>query len=375
MMLRPMDRIPGAEWSHHAAGRSPLLITGDLGLAEEILRLAAAAGVDIRVIDDPGAARASWATALLILVGADLVSTVAGLEVPRRPDVIVVGPGELTGAGPSAQLWRSALAIGAEQVVQVPDADGWLIQRLGDTADGPSRAGSITAVTCASGGAGVSTLAACLALAAQESHDRVLLIDTDQDGGGLDLMIGAEDIHGIRWPDLADAQGRLSANTLDYALPHYQGLALLSHSRLLAPAVSASAFASVLDAGARGYDRVVIDTPRSSWDHVPEALMRADRVIIVVPARVRAIAAAARAIDHLREVTSALTIVVRACPRGVAPREVERALGCRGLQVIPEHPVLAVRSDRGEQLLSSDVYGKSVRTLLADLSGATTAAG
>jgi hypothetical protein len=55
------------------AGR-PLLICDDQPLVDELLRLAAAAGVPVELAAAPGDARASWRTAPLVLVGGDAVA-------------------------------------------------------------------------------------------------------------------------------------------------------------------------------------------------------------------------------------------------------------------------------------------------------------
>ncbi len=349
-------------------GRCPVLITADGGLIDQVLRMAAAVAVDIDVQADLEAVRRGWASAPLIMVGADLAGALADDRPARRAGVVLVGAGALAegGGGVPGDIWRDAVALGAEHVVQLPDGGGWLIQRLGESVDGPSRGGFITAVTSASGGSGVSTLAGGLALAAQSISGRVLLIDGDANGGGLDLLLGAEEASGIRWPDLAAASGRLSATTLDYALPHHGGVALLSHGRAGAVNVPAEAFAAVLAAGVRGYEQVFIDVPRSTWVLAPDMLDRADRVILLVPGRVRGIAAAAAALPWLRSFTKDLSVVVRATARGVAAREVERALGLASLRVVPEQLQLATREDRGEPLLVNDAYAKAVRAVLAD---------
>ncbi len=349
----------------HSHGQRPHLITQDPDITSELLRLAAAAGIELEVLADAASGRGAWGAAPLILIGADLAGSLAALHVARRPGVVVVSAPHRLDALPDSALWRDAVAVGAEQVVQLPDADGWLIKRLGETADGPSRGGTITAVTSATGGSGASTLAAGLALASQESSGRALLIDGDSGGGGIDLLLGSEEVQGIRWPDLAQAEGRVSAVTLDYALPHAGGLAVLSHGRMLAQPISQAALSAVIDSGVRGYHQIVIDAPRSTWESAPEMLERADRVLLVVPARVRAIAAAAQAAPWLRGVNPALTVIVRSVPKGVAIRDVERALAAHDLLTLPDHPALATRADRGEPLLIADAYGRAVRSVLS----------
>jgi secretion/DNA translocation related CpaE-like protein len=358
--------LPCMERGNQGFGRLPVLITADGAMIEQVLRMAAAVAVEIDVHADLEAVRGGWASAPLIMVGADLAGALAEDRPARRAGVVLVGAGAHDEGGVTGEIWRDAVELGAEHVVQLPDGGGWLIQRLGESVDGPSRGGFITAVTSASGGSGVSTLAGSLALAAQSISGRVLLIDGDAHGGGLDLLLGAEEASGIRWPDLAAAAGRLSTTTLDYALPHPDGVALLSHGRGDAVAVPAEAFAAVLAAGVRGYEQVFIDVPRSTWASAPDMLDRADRVILLVPGRVRGIAAAAAAIPWLRSFTKDLSVVVRATSRGVAAREVERALGLASLRVVPEQLQIATREDRGEPLLANDAYAKAVRAVLAD---------
>ncbi|NED49318.1 septum site-determining protein minD, partial [Micromonospora aurantiaca] len=51
--------------------RLPLLVTSDGDLLDELLRLAAAGGTEVELAADPAAARARWAPAPLVLIGAD----------------------------------------------------------------------------------------------------------------------------------------------------------------------------------------------------------------------------------------------------------------------------------------------------------------
>ena len=65
-----------------------------------------------------------------------------------------------------------------------------------------------------------------------------LLVDLDPLGGGLDLLLGAERLAGLRWPDLAGARGRLGGGMLRDALPRLDGLSLLSWAGGPAPSRS-----------------------------------------------------------------------------------------------------------------------------------------
>src|SRR5690606_39629001 len=92
-------------------------------------------------------------------------------------------------------------------------------------------AAPVVAVLGGRGGAGASVLAAGLAVTAAQAGHRVLLVDGDPLGGGLDLVPGWEDDDGVRWPELSDTSGRLAAGALIGALPRRGEPALLSFDR------------------------------------------------------------------------------------------------------------------------------------------------
>src|SRR3954471_11170460 len=78
--------------------RLPIVVTGDPGLLDDLLRLAAAGGTDVDVAPDPAAApgpppaaRARSAAAPLVLIGADQAEPCLRARMPRRPRVIIVG--------------------------------------------------------------------------------------------------------------------------------------------------------------------------------------------------------------------------------------------------------------------------------------------
>jgi secretion/DNA translocation related CpaE-like protein len=150
-----------------------------------------------------------------------------------------------------------------------------------------------------------------LALAAANRRLRVLLVDGDPLGGGIDLTLGAEDTAGLRWPDLMGTSGRVSAPTLRAALPEIKQLAVLSWDRGDLLSVPAELMRAVVTAGQRGGDLVVVDLPRRLDAAAEEALVRSTCTLLVVPAEVRAVASAARVAAQLRLVASDLRLVVR----------------------------------------------------------------
>ena len=108
----------------------PLIITADPRLLDDLLRCAAAAGIEPEVQADPGAARASWAGAPIVLLGRDLAPRAAAVGLPRRDGVVLIGF-DLD----EPAIWEVALKAGCEQVVFLPDSEGWVVDRLSDTAE------------------------------------------------------------------------------------------------------------------------------------------------------------------------------------------------------------------------------------------------
>src|SRR5699024_11548525 len=86
-------------------------------------------------------------------------------------------------------------------------------------------------VVAGCGDAGASVLACALAGRAGADHSTVL-VDADPLGGGLDLVLGAEQVPGPRWTDLSASRGQLRPSTLADALPRHDVLVLLSWGRV-----------------------------------------------------------------------------------------------------------------------------------------------
>lgn len=309
----------------------PLLVSTDTDLIDECMRLAAASGTELQVISHSLTDRSRWAQASLVLI--DVLSA-AGIEaLPRRNGVIVVTRGSSESVDPTA--WRLAVAIGAEQVACLPDAQTWLIERLSMSADGPESDGRLLAVLPATGGAGASTLAAACAVAAAAHGESSLLIDADRLGGGLDIVLGGEDAIGIRWPEIIDTRGRLATAAFRQALPTVGGASVLSWDREGSPEPTPDAWSAVLDAGTRGFDLTVVDLPRDLGAATTMVLNRADALVLVVSARVRGAIAAARCLEELTALVSDIRVIVRERPGGVRPDAIGQILGLPILGSIP----------------------------------------
>lgn len=322
-------------------GPSALLVTGRGELVEEVSSLASAAGVGVGVVADAAAAGRAWPTAPLVLLGDDA----AGAGVPsRRTGVVLLGR-----ADAEEELWRTAVAVGAEQVLVLPADRQALLQSLALVAElEGSRAGRAVAVVGARGGAGASLLAAALALRASGTGP-ALLVDGDRLGGGLDLLVGLEGSPGFRWPDLAGARGTVRGALLRDGLPRLGALAVLSWGRGAAQPVEAAAVAAVLGAARRSHDTVVLDLPRRDDAATLEALAASDVLLVVVPAEVRAVAAAGRLLEVAGPCVADVRLVVVRPARAALPvAAVVDALGAPLAAVMAPEGGIAAALERGE---------------------------
>ncbi|HVM26338.1 MAG TPA: septum site-determining protein Ssd [Mycobacteriales bacterium] len=325
-------------------GRRPLLVTADDAALEELLRLTATAGVEPDVVPDLGSAARFWASAPFVVVADDAASAGPVRRLPRREGVVLLGD-DLDDAG----VWVRAVEVGAEHVVFLPDAATWLVSRLAEAADPPTRIGAVVAVLGGRGGAGATTLACALAVTATRTGRRALLVDADPLGGGIDLVFGGEEDPGLRWPDLAGTRGRVPGPALVDALPRMEELPVLSWDRGDARSVPVEAVQAVLAAGRRAMDLVVVDLARTVDDAARAVLGEATTALLVVPAEVRAAAAASRVAGSVAGMCDDLRVVVRGpSPAGLAADQVAGALGLPLAGELRPEPALERAMERGE---------------------------
>ncbi|ROO90939.1 secretion/DNA translocation related CpaE-like protein [Actinocorallia herbida] len=281
-----------------------LVLSTNPGLVDEVRRLAAAASVEVSVARDTAEARGSLQNAALVLVGADLPG-----RIPRRGGVVMLA------RAATVPVFRRAMDLGAERVAVLPDEEDWLAERMA-RACLPGAFGRRIAVTGARGGAGASVFATTLALMAARGGARVLLVDLDAGGGGLDTLLGLEGTPGTRWPDLAGLRGRLAPRALEEEVPSARGVAVLSHAHDRPCALRPEVVASVLATAQRAYDLVITDRPR-------DLALTADRTVLLVPAEVRGVLAARSVAAGPDE---PLLVTRGPAPGGLAPRAVAESL-------------------------------------------------
>lgn len=333
-----------------SAVRRPMVLTADTALADALGRIAAAAGTALDVRGDAAAVRRDHLTAPLLIIDdrASAGLLVAGAPLRRR-GVVVVGH-DLD----DATVWQRAVALGAEEVLFLPDAERHLAQVLADAAEGADNHAVRVCVVGGRGGAGASTLSCALAVTGARSGVDTMLVDGDPLGGGIDLILGEEESGGMRWPSLVDTKGRLSARALREHLPSPAArgmtrLSVLSWDRGELLTVPPEAMRAVLDAGARSCELVVVDLPRQRTDAADEALAGSALTLLVVPAEVRAVAAAARVMGGLRGVAPRVELVVRGpAPSGLPAKAIADSLAIPLLGEIAAEPGLPGMLDRGQ---------------------------
>jgi len=320
-----------------------LAVSSDPRIVEHVLRVTAAVGCPIAVVDTAAEARRMWSAARVVLVGADLICALADMAPQHRAATVLV-----VVEAPDLAIIQAALRIGADDVVHLPADDAHLVARIAELSDGPVRRGAVLAIRGTAGGIGASTVAVGLAVTATRAGCRVLLIDGAVDGPGIDLLLGLESEPGMRWPDLADLTGRVNPQALDEAVPHGDGIAVLSWDRRAHSNLSEPALAAVLDAGARGYDLVLVDVAGLATAPGLQAtlLSSVTASVLLVDDSVRSLVAASRLLSTPGAVVEPAHIVVRG--GAAAADTVREVLGVPVLATVPDDPAVRRAARNGD---------------------------
>jgi secretion/DNA translocation related CpaE-like protein len=357
-----------------AAGRPPagpahpLVVCTDPALLDDLLRLLAAAGTSGELTTGGTALRRAHRDAPLVLLGAEVLGSAPLRALPRRPGLLVVVAGE-----PDPGVWPAAVEVGAERVVVLPRDETWLVERAAAAVRAPVRPGWLVVVGGACGGAGTSTLATALALAARASAaEGVLLVDGDGWAAGLDLLLGAEGSPGLRWPELAEVSGRVAGPALAAALPEACGVPVLAASRDRPGEVPVEALLAVATGARDSGCAVVVDLPVRS-PAAEAVLAETDLAVLLVPARLRVAAAARTLLTVERSPWTAALLVSRPVPGGLTRAEVADVAGRPVFAELAADRSAVVRSERGEppSVAARSAFGVLSRQLLAQLPGRT----
>ncbi|MBB3037821.1 septum site-determining protein Ssd [Hoyosella altamirensis] len=335
--------------------------TGDTTVATEVRRIAAAAECPIEEVhagdthppghtaDVPSQVRRRWLSAPAVILDPQSASACASSSLPRRDGIILVHSG--AGDDPSDQ-WREFIGLGISDVCALPGDEAQLITMLAERLTSGIAAGRVIAVAGACGGAGATVLSAALTLVHSVAQPRrSLLVDTDSEGPGIDLILGLESAEGLRWPDLTNLTGRVSAEALWSALPAVDGIAVLAHSRdaRTGPhrkSADAGVLRAVVESTRSAGALCVVDVaalPSMEGELLCEI---ADLVVLVVPAQLRACASARVRSVHLRDRRCGL-VVRGPAPGGLTGRDVARAVGLDLIATMRPEAGLDARLERG----------------------------
>jgi secretion/DNA translocation related CpaE-like protein len=344
-----------------------LAVLAEPALRDEVDRVAAAVGVRVVHAEagSPGKSpvtRKSWSAAAAVVLDEPAMERCGQSALPRRAHVIALTRGE-----PAPATWAAAIAVGAQQVLQLPIQEHELVRELADAAESARDSkprGEVIAVIGGRGGAGASLFAAALAQVATDA----LLVDVDPWGGGIDLLVGGETVPGLRWPDLSLQGGRLNWSAVRQALPRHRGVSMLSGTRR-GYEVDAGPVEAVVDAGRRGGATVICDLPRRLTDATQTALNTADLVVLVGPCDVRACAATATFAPVLSTFNPNVGLVVRGpSPGGLRAAEFADIAGVPLLASMKAEPRLADQLEHGGlRLRRRSALAAAARRVLAML--------
>lgn len=306
------------------------MICRDMGLVEQVQGAAAALQARVEVTREAEQLRKQWRRARAVFIGADSASWVAGLGLPSRTGVHLVGR-----RADEVMSWSVPLEAA---VLVLPEQIGFVSAILDQ--DAGADLGRLVRVVGASGGLGTSTIAAGLAQTA--GRDRpAALVELARAGGGLDILMGLEREPGWRWDELVGASGHL--DELAPRLPQLDGVALVSIGRQ-GREPSTEAGVAVLKSLVRSHPLVVVDAGRGdqgAGDHWAQT-----RTLLVVGADVRGVLAARVRLEEGG--WSDVELVVRQGPgRSLPADEVATALALPMAGVISHHPGLPRALEQG----------------------------
>ncbi|MDR1386287.1 MAG: P-loop NTPase [Propionibacteriaceae bacterium] len=343
--------------------QSIMLISDDQQLVQLAHASAAACGAPISTSPQLDDLRLVWGQAATVLIGADLAQSAAGLGLPPRPGVFLLGR---DGGEDGLCQWSSPLRAA---VIALPSGSRWLSRVLAAAGPGQAGSGRVVAVLGGVGGVGASTLAAGLALAGASARRPAALVDLDVHGGGIDLLMGLEAVAGWRWDSLSSASGQVSV--LNDRLPATDGVVVVSTSRTDRVEPPAAAVTAVVDSLRRSCGLVVVDLGRSAGLAGRAAVDLCERLLLLTGASVRAVAGAQAVLAGSED--RPFEVVVRAHRESaLSPAAVADALGHPLFGAIPWAPALASAADRGlpPGSAGSGRWARACRRLAAQLADA-----
>ncbi len=218
-----------------------------------------------------------------------------------------------------------------------------------------SRTARIAGVFGARGGIGASSFAAVFARVHAQQNLRVVLVDLDGAGAGIDLVLGIEEEPGVRWPDLIDAGNGYDGGELMAALPTWRSVRVLSAD--WRGGFEPRQAHEVIGVLAGAADLLVLDLPRQlGWERWSQVC---DEVIVLAGCDVMS-AAGAQTAARMLGATPTHLVVRGPSPGGLRAQEVAEACGLTlAAQMRPERS-MASALERG--VAPGDRPGSLLRT-------------
>lgn len=190
-----------------------------------------------------------------------------------------------------------------------------------------ANSGQWTLIIGASGGVGASTTAAVLAAAAARQGQPVCLVDGHFGGGGIDVLLGAEQTPGLRWPDFQLAQGHIDMPAVLPSMVQWEGVSVLSALRSASAEIAPGAVHAVLDSLAAASITTILDAPPKfapQLTGIPEAAVTG---VIVTARNLGSIAGGLAAHHQLAEHNISHGVVTTSHQHcAMTPNEVAKAL-------------------------------------------------
>lgn len=200
--------------------------------------------------------------------------------------------------------------------------------------------GNIVVVEAATAGVGASTLSALLARELTERGLKCVLVDADLHGGGLDVLLGAENEDGSRFGEISAPLGKIDGKALLRELPTWDGIPLLACDPWKTENPQSWEVRACVKALARVRSAIIVDV--GQWHHLPNIpeLEQGIRIVAVELtvlglARAKTSIQTRRAHAERHDTAENREIVIGMVPRGTVREhgvtsldEAEEYLGC-----------------------------------------------
>ena len=216
----------------------------------------------------------------------------------------------------------------------------------------------IIVVTSGKGGVGKTTVSSNLGAALAKLNNKVALVDADFGLRNLDLLLGLEERVVYTAIDVLAGECRLAQALVKHK--SLNGLVLLPAAQNRnKESVSPDQMKKIIDALAKGYDYIIVDSPAGIELGFRNAIVAAKEALIVTTPEVAAVRDADRVIGLLEAegVNNIHLIVNRVKPKMVqdnkmmSVEDVLELLGVPLIGVVPDDEKVIVATNKGEPLV------------------------